>query len=51
MHACGHDCHVAVLMGVAELLAGMKTQLRAASSSFSSPRRKDRRRERKAARH
>ena len=27
MHACGHDCHVAVLMGVAELLAGMKTQL------------------------
>jgi amidohydrolase len=28
MHACGHDCHVAVLMGVAELMAGMKTQLR-----------------------
>jgi amidohydrolase len=28
MHACGHDCHVAVLMGVAEILAGMKTQLR-----------------------
>ncbi|HKB84192.1 MAG TPA: amidohydrolase [Burkholderiales bacterium] len=27
MHACGHDCHVAVLMGVAELLAGMKGQL------------------------
>jgi amidohydrolase len=27
MHACGHDCHVAILMGVAELLAGMKTQL------------------------
>jgi amidohydrolase len=27
MHACGHDCHVAVLMGVAELLAGMKAQL------------------------
>jgi amidohydrolase len=28
MHACGHDCHVAVLMGVAEMLAGMKAQLR-----------------------
>jgi len=27
MHACGHDCHVAILMGVAELLAGMKSQL------------------------
>jgi len=27
MHACGHDCHVAILMGVVELLAGMKRQL------------------------
>jgi amidohydrolase len=27
MHACGHDVHVAVLMGVAEVLAGMKSQL------------------------
>ncbi|HYN27381.1 MAG TPA: amidohydrolase, partial [Burkholderiales bacterium] len=27
MHACGHDCHVAILMGVAELLAAMKQQL------------------------
>ncbi|MDP6951205.1 MAG: amidohydrolase, partial [Alphaproteobacteria bacterium] len=24
MHACGHDVHVAVLMGVAEILAGMR---------------------------
>jgi len=28
MHACGHDSHVAVLMGVAELLAGMQQRLR-----------------------
>ncbi|MCJ8208263.1 amidohydrolase [Mucilaginibacter sp. RS28] len=27
MHACGHDSHVAMLMGVAEVLAGMKNQL------------------------
>lgn len=27
MHACGHDCHVAILMGVAEVLTGMKSQL------------------------
>jgi amidohydrolase len=27
MHACGHDAHVAILMSVAELLAGMKQQL------------------------
>ena len=28
MHACGHDAHVAILMGVAEVLAGMRSQLR-----------------------
>ncbi len=27
MHACGHDSHVAILMGVAEVLASMKAQL------------------------
>jgi amidohydrolase len=27
MHACGHDAHVAILMSVAELLAGMREQL------------------------
>ena len=27
MHACGHDNHVAILMGVAEVLAGMKAGL------------------------
>jgi amidohydrolase len=27
MHACGHDTHVAMLMGAAEALAGMRAQL------------------------
>jgi len=27
MHACGHDLHTAILMGVAEVLAGMKKDL------------------------
>ena len=28
MHACGHDTHVAIMMGVAEVLAGMKDELK-----------------------
>lgn len=28
MHACGHDCHVSILMGVAQVLAGLRGQLR-----------------------
>lgn len=27
MHACGHDAHVAILMGAAEVLAGMRDQI------------------------
>src|SRR5258706_4415749 len=27
MHACGHDAHTAILMGVAEMLAGMRKQI------------------------
>jgi len=27
MHVCGHDAHTAILMGVAEVLAGMKAQI------------------------
>jgi amidohydrolase len=28
MHACGHDSHMAILMGVAEVLAGMKNDIK-----------------------
>ena len=28
MHACGHDTHVAILMSVAEILAGVKNELK-----------------------
>src|SRR6188472_3266407 len=28
MHACGHDTHVAILMSVAEILAGLKKELK-----------------------
>lgn len=28
MHACGHDTHVAILMGVAEVLSGIRSELR-----------------------
>lgn len=28
MHACGHDTHIAILMGAAEILAGMKSELK-----------------------
>jgi amidohydrolase len=27
MHACGHDTHVAILMGVAEMLSGMRNEI------------------------
>ena len=28
MHACGHDAHTAILLGIAEVLAGMRNKLR-----------------------
>ena len=37
MHACGHDNHVAILMGVAEVLAGMKAQVPGTVKFFFQP--------------
>lgn len=37
MHACGHDAHVAILMGVAEILAGMKDQIPGTVKFFFQP--------------
>jgi amidohydrolase len=37
MHACGHDAHTAILMGVAELLAGMRAQLPGTVKFFFQP--------------
>lgn len=37
MHACGHDTHVAILMGVAEVLAGMKNELQGSVKFFFQP--------------
>lgn len=37
MHACGHDTHVAMLMGVAEILSGMRAQLKGNVKFFFQP--------------
>lgn len=37
MHACGHDMHVAILMGTAEVLAGMRAQLQGTVKFFFQP--------------
>jgi amidohydrolase len=37
MHACGHDGHTAILMGVAEVLVGMKAQIPGTVKFFFQP--------------
>lgn len=37
MHACGHDMHTAILMGTAEVLAGMKAQIPGTIKFFFQP--------------
>lgn len=37
MHACGHDSHVAMLMGVAEILSGLKSELNGTIKFFFQP--------------
>lgn len=37
MHACGHDSHVAMLMGAAEILAGMKKEVPGTVKFFFQP--------------
>ena len=37
MHACGHDMHTAILMGAAEVLAGMKAQIPGTVKFFFQP--------------
>ena len=41
MHACGHDCHTAILMGVASVLAGLRKQLRGTREVHLPARRRD----------
>ena len=44
MHACGHDAHTAMLMGVAEILVGVKDAIPGTIKCIFSRRKKDRRR-------
>ena len=49
MHACGHDTHVAILMSVAEILAGIKNEFKGTVKFIFQPSKKVRRKVKKAA--
>jgi metal-dependent amidase/aminoacylase/carboxypeptidase family protein len=34
MHACGHDTHVAIIMSVAEILSGIKSEIKGTVTFF-----------------
>ena len=49
MHACGHDTHVAMLMSVAEIFAGIKKELKGTIKFIFQPAEEGRRKEKKVA--
>ena len=51
MHACGHDTHVAMLMSVAEILSGMKNDMKGTVKFIFQPSEQARRKVKKVVHH